>query len=68
MADSDTTSEAVNGVVLTLTKQGLDAAKRGHDRLSAFWAELTPDERLAVGGQDALMLWKMIAARAPWKG
>jgi putative DNA primase/helicase len=32
-----------------LAAQGLEAAKRGHDWLSAFWAELTPDEREAVG-------------------
>ena len=44
--------------------QGLAAAKRGHDWLRAFWAELTPDEREAVGGQDALAGWKIIAARA----
>jgi hypothetical protein len=48
----------------SLAEQGLAAAKRGHDWLSAFWAELTPDERKAVGGQDALMAWKFIAARA----
>ena len=47
----------------SLAAQGLAAAKRGHDWLSAFWAELTPDERKAVGGQDALMAWKIIAAR-----
>jgi Protein of unknown function (DUF3631) len=46
-----------------LAAQGLAAAKRGHDWLSAFWAELTPEERKAVGGQDALMAWKIIAAR-----
>jgi hypothetical protein len=40
------------------------AAERGHDWLSAFWAELTPDEREAVGGQDALAARKIIAARA----
>ena len=28
-----------------LAAQGLEAAKRGHDWLRAFWAELTPDER-----------------------
>jgi hypothetical protein len=48
----------------SLAAQGLAAAKRGHDRLSAFWAELSPDERKAVGGQDALARWKIIAARA----
>ena len=47
----------------SLAAQGLAAAKRGHDWLSAFCAELTPDERKAVGGQDALMAWKIIAAR-----
>jgi hypothetical protein len=41
----------------SLAAQGLAAAKRGHDWLSAFWAELTPDERKAVGGQDALARW-----------
>jgi hypothetical protein len=47
-----------------LAAQGLEAAKRGHGWLRAFWAELTPDEREAVGGQDALSRWKIIAARA----
>jgi hypothetical protein len=46
-----------------LADQGLAAAKRGHDWLRAFWAALTPDEREAVGGQDTLMKWKIIAAR-----
>jgi hypothetical protein len=46
-----------------LAAQGLEAAKRGHDWLRAFWAELTPDEREAVGGQDALARCKIIAAR-----
>jgi hypothetical protein len=48
----------------TLAEQGLAAANRGHDWLRAFWSELTPDERKAAGGQDALMAWKFIAARA----
>ena len=52
------------GEAQSLAAQGLAAAKRGHDWLSAFWAELTPDERKAVGGQDALARWKIIAARA----
>jgi hypothetical protein len=47
-----------------LAAQGLEAAKRGHDWLRAFWAELTPDEREAVGGQDALAGWKIIAPHA----
>ena len=53
-----------DGETQPLADQGLAAAKRGHDWLSAFWAELTPDERRAVGGQDALARWKIIAARA----
>jgi Protein of unknown function (DUF3631) len=48
----------------SLADQGLAAAKRGPDWLRAFWAELTPDEREDVGGQDALAGWKIIAARA----
>jgi hypothetical protein len=32
----------------SLAFQGLATAKRGHDCLSAFWAELTPDERKAA--------------------
>ena len=54
-------SEAVGD---TLAEQGLTAANRGHDWLRAFWSELTPYERKAAGGQDALMAWKFIAARA----
>jgi hypothetical protein len=55
---------AMGGEAQSLAAQGLAAAKRGHDWLSAFWAELTPDEREAVGGQDALVGWKIIAASA----
>jgi Protein of unknown function (DUF3631) len=43
------------GEAQSLAAQGLAAAKRGRDWLSAFWAELTPEERAAVGGQDTLM-------------
>jgi hypothetical protein len=66
-AKADGESGAVGddaGEVQSLADQGLAAAKRGHDWLSAFWAELSPDERKAVGGQDALARWKIIAARA----
>ena len=60
---SGDSSAVVDGETQPLVAQGLAAAKRGHDWLSAFWAELTPDEQKAVGGQDALMAWKIIAAR-----
>jgi hypothetical protein len=38
----------------SLADQGLAAAKRGHAWLSAFWAELTPDERKAAGRLNGL--------------
>lgn len=54
----------LGGATPTLAEQGLEAANRGHDRLSAFWAELTQGERESVGGLDTLLGWKFIAARA----
>jgi hypothetical protein len=38
------------------------AAENGSDRLKAFWAELTPDERALVGGRSTLSGWQAISA------
>ncbi|MGH6801402.1 MAG: hypothetical protein ACRECZ_08320 [Methylocella sp.] len=58
------------GSVPPLAEQGLACAKMGEERLSAFWEELTPEEREDVGGQHALLRWQIIALRAdfPYPG
>src|ERR1035437_2928806 len=48
----------------TLAEQGRECAERGMAVLGAFWGNLTPTEKKAVGGADQLASWKRAAADA----
>src|ERR1700730_10051693 len=51
----------VESSVPPLNEQGDYCASRGMDYLADFWANLTREERVSVGGKSTLAAWKCTA-------
>src|ERR1700730_13115889 len=54
----------VESSVPPLNEQGDYCASRGMDYLADFWANLTREERVSVGGKATLDAWKKLARAA----
>ena len=58
----ETSPEHTHTDSINLIDQGHAAAERGMGFLQAFWANLTQEEKRAVGGAPQLDSWKRTAA------